>query len=1691
MDNHSLPSLPPPPVPPLKQKVSLTVNTEVQNFQEPQNVLCVPKANSNISPQVSSKSVQSSVSLSPLPADGSTKAPTTKKKNVKLSSSKSGLMNGSPLYGEVSGKMNLLFQSAHDSHDSAFNSGSSSSQHRFSTYSYTSNKGLINSQDLGQLNVSPNYHVYSQDDDKEEEEEEEDGNVEEGMFDDFAFENMVASRYSPIKPLSNNRIVSDPTNKTSEKSPMNEFGIDEFGVKLEGMSRSLPIGQKPTENRSMEKIPPMTNILSKKLNRNSDVPLPLSLPEINEKLENMDANTQQKSSPVPLRSTQSVKHASSNRSRSGSMNSRSSTNSAIIPKTNATTNMNKSHKKTSSKSSLHDLATTPKSFFKFFGSKKHSDTSLKSSSSSKKRHSYSLSQSSDSSNQNISPVFSKPRNSLEPYPLANTNRFLQPKKYSSVHEHSDTFTVDSLNKSSRTLSPSDPNTPVSSEFRIISPGIAPLKSKPLSNSTSCEIESRSGSIHSAKSALSLNISATKPGHSSSSSSGFSHKHSKSIDSNNSGSNVNTLVPKKSSIALNSPANNTLSSARSSASLSTTYVPATNLAATSSSRKVISLVKLGSKSIKYQRDKSSVPFSKRNSSFNPLDDWDGHSGSFEKIGPVGKKPNPPGQTISVTTTSNLHCQDAEKRKSSTSITGLKTPSDIKSQKSPSFPYSPVNEYNFKSDFEDRPSLRPLSQTSLPKSLNTEKINVNKQFLPKTNKSSVKILITANFIDYKFVDITSVSTLSKFMNLVATKLKIKGEPHFYITEIGSSKDKLGKKLDSKVLQTIWDSLQSTPENITLIFYVTQDEKLKDIATPPPKSSTSHHDKVEETSIYTNSSYTNSINSDSSYDRYLPTPQQMILKKDSPADYWSVKDNGIDRKPSLNRAHSITHSSLSAEGTTVISTPSLSSKTSKTSIGFVNQSSLTSNATRSTTKSGTSNTSSTVSVESSANGSFKVIQPQKPHVDFDNKRPSPFNPTRNLVAQRQPPPPPASPTQLPKVHATEKPFSISSTIRSQRKRKPLSNSIKSLQRTNTQGSIFSTKSSSSGVSIDPFAENRITFANFESDGSSVENNSDGTRAEVEKKLRKRPADDEENNKSESENESDSSSGSDDDEFGLFSKKPKSVNSLSNTALNESGKEEGKEEGDHGDKGNVDETSNLCQKAPKTTNKRTLVMQEPPTENPHAGFAKALGNVIEQEASGLHRFLDSSKLKQRAANAGNPTERSVSDSSIPESASSSSLTSSLDFRPPPEVLYDNLEVFFPKADLDSLIIDEPPTNGSGIGRMKSIRIVAQEASRRNSVIAPLKKSPASKRLRKAPSNLNNSMKYNTNSGNLLRRTSTKMWGQKVVEVKPDSINKKLVPKRGKNGEFLEFAWIKGEMIGIGKFGKVFVALNVTTGELIAVKQMTINSKFLNRKETNDLVDTFKSEVDSLKDLDHINIVQYLGFEIKDPTYSIFLEYVSGGSIGHLLRKYGRFEETVVKFLTEQALEGLNYIHSKNILHRDLKADNLLLEPDGTLKISDFGISRKSKDIYTSQSKLNFQGTIFWMAPEIIDDNKGVGYNAKVDIWALGCVVIEMFTGERPWSKYEGEGVLYKIGKEKLPPPIKKEIRSEMSLMSKTFLRRCFEVDASRRPTAQMLLEDPFCIVSPDFEFAVTNLGKRIFAVEEQEKGTLNKRMQSMARKL
>jgi len=158
-------------------------------------------------------------------------------------------------------------------------------------------------------------------------------------------------------------------------------------------------------------------------------------------------------------------------------------------------------------------------------------------------------------------------------------------------------------------------------------------------------------------------------------------------------------------------------------------------------------------------------------------------------------------------------------------------------------------------------------------------------------------------------------------------------------------------------------------------------------------------------------------------------------------------------------------------------------------------------------------------------------------------------------------------------------------------------------------------------------------------------------------------------------------------------------------------------------------------------------------------------------------------------------------------------------------------------------------------------------------------------------------------------------------------------------FKWLKGELIGRGNYGKVYLAMNLTTGEMIAVKQVEISS--LADDRARNLWRVLELESSIMKDLDHPNIVQYLGFERTPELMSMFMEYVSGGSVGACIRKQGRLGPSVVKSFTSQILAGLEYLHSKGVIHRDLKADTVLVDPQGIIKISDFSISKLgSKEI-------------------------------------------------------------------------------------------------------------------------------------------------------
>ncbi|CAB4445937.1 unnamed protein product [Rhizophagus irregularis] len=269
--------------------------------------------------------------------------------------------------------------------------------------------------------------------------------------------------------------------------------------------------------------------------------------------------------------------------------------------------------------------------------------------------------------------------------------------------------------------------------------------------------------------------------------------------------------------------------------------------------------------------------------------------------------------------------------------------------------------------------------------------------------------------------------------------------------------------------------------------------------------------------------------------------------------------------------------------------------------------------------------------------------------------------------------------------------------------------------------------------------------------------------------------------------------------------------------------------------------------------------------------------------------------------------------------------------------------------------------------------------------------------------------------------------------------------GENQVLKWMQGALIGMGSFGSVYLGLNSITGELMAVKQVELpTGQSANEERKKSMLDALQREIALLKDLHHENIVQYLGFQHDEKTLNIFLEYVPGGSVATMLNNYGPLEETLVRSFNRQILQGLNYLHEQDIIHRDIKGANVLVDNKGGIKISDFGISKKVEDqIMATVSRPSLQGSVFWMAPEVV---KQTSYTSKADIWSLGCLIIEMFTGEHPFPEFNQMQAMFKIGQSCSP-----EIPEDISNEAKEFLKKTFELNHNNRPTAKALLSHPF----------------------------------------
>ena len=248
------------------------------------------------------------------------------------------------------------------------------------------------------------------------------------------------------------------------------------------------------------------------------------------------------------------------------------------------------------------------------------------------------------------------------------------------------------------------------------------------------------------------------------------------------------------------------------------------------------------------------------------------------------------------------------------------------------------------------------------------------------------------------------------------------------------------------------------------------------------------------------------------------------------------------------------------------------------------------------------------------------------------------------------------------------------------------------------------------------------------------------------------------------------------------------------------------------------------------------------------------------------------------------------------------------------------------------------------------------------------------------------------------------------------------------------GEVLGKGAFGSVYRGLNLETGRMVAIKQ----TKLIGTPKSQ--MTSMMMEIDLLKKLNHKHIVKYIGFYKTEEHLNILTEFCESGSLLQVMKKFGPLSEKLVGMYTAQVLEGLKYLHSQGVIHRDIKAANLLTDKQGTVKLADFGIAITTDN---PQDPMDVIGSPYWMAPEIVELN---GATTASDVWSLGATVIELCTGKPPYIDCPQMTAMFKIVEEEMQLP-------DLSKMVKDFLAHCFQKDPSVRATSYELQKHPWIV--------------------------------------
>ncbi|KAI9353367.1 kinase-like domain-containing protein [Zopfochytrium polystomum] len=264
------------------------------------------------------------------------------------------------------------------------------------------------------------------------------------------------------------------------------------------------------------------------------------------------------------------------------------------------------------------------------------------------------------------------------------------------------------------------------------------------------------------------------------------------------------------------------------------------------------------------------------------------------------------------------------------------------------------------------------------------------------------------------------------------------------------------------------------------------------------------------------------------------------------------------------------------------------------------------------------------------------------------------------------------------------------------------------------------------------------------------------------------------------------------------------------------------------------------------------------------------------------------------------------------------------------------------------------------------------------------------------------------------------------------------------------GQPIGYGSSAVVYIAKYKPANKRVAIKLIDLDQFERNQ------IDELRREIQIMSLSRHPNLLPVLGSFVHDSKLYIVTPFLSAGSCLDIMKTAypNGLEESCIATILKQSLQGLEYLHKNGLIHRDVKAGNLLMDDDGLVQLADFGVSSSLMDTGERRGvRKTFVGTPCWMAPEVMEQT---GYDHRADIWSFGITALELATGHAPFSKYPPLKVLMLTLQNDPPTLDREQTAHKYSKSFKDMIDSCLQKDPTKRPSAERLLNHAFFKLAP-----------------------------------